>query len=203
MARTDTTVNTSFTRTGQVTYRFEPPYGIVTIELPSGSSWSSGLHWHETHTEFLEVVEGTATVTLDGVTRDYTPRDGVIRVEPFCVHEWRRAEEADGELVVSEWTAPLDGQKEIFFRNLNSVLLENRQSRLISPALWIPLQLFVMFHHLDNYPVFAGGMFRRWISHAVLTVAWLLGMFLGMEAIYEEYTPPRLLSPYRIGEKTE
>ncbi|KAI9880122.1 MAG: hypothetical protein M1830_005367 [Pleopsidium flavum] len=88
--RTNTTSKTSFTRPGSVTYDLSARE-LVTIILPAGSDWNSGLHWHETHVEFLQIIKGRAEVTLNGRTRNYTPDDGIIRVERFGQHEWKRA----------------------------------------------------------------------------------------------------------------
>lgn len=52
--------------------------------------------------------------------------DGIITVPVNARHEWRRVENGGEELVVREWTDPEDGEKEVFFRNLNSVLLESQ-----------------------------------------------------------------------------
>src|SRR5690242_3345848 len=120
----------SFTRPlpNGVTYTLpSPPHTspVVTITLPPHSTWTSGLHFPATHTEYLSIVKGTALVTLNGVTNTYTSSDGVITVPRYARHEWRRAPEIEeDELVVKEWTDPEDGEKEIFFRNLNSAILD-------------------------------------------------------------------------------
>ena len=36
----------------------------VTITLAIGSKWTSQPHWHETHTEFLQILQGRAFVRL-------------------------------------------------------------------------------------------------------------------------------------------
>ncbi|KAK6069067.1 hypothetical protein SCUP234_10857 [Seiridium cupressi] len=126
--RTDYTTQTIFSRPAPaaVTYDLSIP-NQATITLPPKSTWTSGPHWHETHTEFLRVLSGAAEITLSGavlpsVTRD----DGIVTVPRGAVHEWRRSRAANGEedLVVREWTHPGDGAKEVFFRNLNGMVLD-------------------------------------------------------------------------------
>jgi hypothetical protein len=167
--------------------------------------WTSGPHWHETHTEYLQVLQGRASVTLAGETKVYGPDDGVVVVERFTVHEWRRADDEGGELMVQEWTEPQDGEKEVFFRMLNSFLAEPRPEkmyrRLSFPLLlgeswvesWVVLvQLFVIFRELDNWPILVGTKGRgdrvTWtITHTVLWFVSWAGRFLGLEARYVEY----------------
>lgn len=201
-----------------MTYDLSAP-DVVTITLPAGSDWTSGLHWHETHTEFLQIIKGRAEVTFGGRTRNITPGDGIIRVERFAKHEWKRAKprarealedrgdlrqagDADEELVVKEWTDAEDGMKEIFFRNLNSVITEPMNEDLWLPDLWITLQLFMIFHGLDNYPVLLGGVAGHLMTHVVLRAARILGLILGLKPAYPEYTPKRLLDKYEESRKS-
>jgi hypothetical protein len=149
----------------------------VTITLPSGSLWTSGLHWHETHTEFLQLIKGRIRVRLGDTVQtisaspnsDNPPPE--IRVDKNVWHEWSRAEVESGEeevedVVVIERTDPADGGKAIFFWNLNGVILEAQS--IAKPAfipkrlsgacigLWVSLNLFAIFYALDNYPVLLG-----------------------------------------------
>lgn len=197
MLRTITTDRSSFTRTGQVTYEFSPTSNVVTISLPRASPWTSGLHWHETHTEYLQVIKGRALVTLEDFTKIYGPEDGFITVKKGMRHEWKLAPSAATDddadvtaLIVNEWTDPADGQKEIFFRNLSSVLMEPpmQDARLT-------LQLFCIFWALDNYPVLIPARSRtvEWaVTHLALIMASVVGRFLGVKGVYEEYTPKPL-----------
>ena len=199
MPRTITKDRTSFTRSGDVTYNLpSPPFSsaVVTITLPPGSNWTSGLHWHEAHTEYLAIIKGTAQVTLNSVTETYTPSDGIIVVHRYARHEWRRAEPDGEELVVEEWTNPADGAKEVFFRNLNSVILDC--SKAGPPTdWWLTLQLFVIFSGLDNFPVlldfahlpYIGESFEWAVTHTVLFCAITMGKMLGCKSVYQEYTP--------------
>ncbi|MCJ1368118.1 hypothetical protein MMC16_007257 [Acarospora aff. strigata] len=211
-ARADTTFQTYFTRPGSVTYDLSTP-DSVTITLPPGSYWSSGLHWHETHTEFLQVIKGSAEVTLDGRTRNFVSEDGIIVVKRSVQHEWKRARpslgtsascrdserercEDDEELVVREWTDPRDGMKELFFRNLNSVIMEPGNKGLWFPDRWIGLQILVVSQALDNYPVFVQGRAARLVTCSVFVVVRLLALIFGLEPVYLEYTPASLVDSY-------
>ncbi|KAI1039538.1 hypothetical protein LB505_002613 [Fusarium chuoi] len=146
--------------------------GHVRITLPESSTWSSGLHWHETHDEYLKVVKGTIRVRLGdsrqviSATDDNQPE---IKVPRYAWHEWQRAAPDGEEVVVIERTDPDDNDKAIFFWNLNGVILNSPKllndkasvvSRLPSRLqglfldIWIPLNLFIIFRTLDNIPVF-------------------------------------------------
>ena len=187
MSRLDTRSQQTFARPGKVTYSFTPHSPKVTITLPPSSTWTSGLHWHETHTEYLQITSGTALVTIEKSSKLYSATDGPIRVDKFVKHEWKRAEnqDVDKDLVVEEWTDPQDGQKEVFFRNLSSVLQQNPDAS----GHWIVLQLFIIFGAMDNYPVMVEGVAGRVVTHVVLALAAFIGFFLGLRATYPEYTP--------------
>ncbi|KAK6200883.1 hypothetical protein LQW54_009467 [Pestalotiopsis sp. IQ-011] len=91
---------TAFTRPppGAVVYDLGIP-GQAIITLPAGSTWTSGPHWHEAHTEFLQVLEGAAEIALAGypLMPAVTPDAGVVTVPRGVVHEWRRARAAGTE----------------------------------------------------------------------------------------------------------
>lgn len=199
MGRTITIDYKSFSRPG-VTYILpDPPYSAreVTITLPPGSSWTSGLHWHETHTEYLQIECGSALVTLNGVTKTYTSSDGLIVVPRYARHEWRRASSSEEVLIVKEWTAPADGEKEVFFRNLSSIIQEWSSSEGPKREWWLTLQLYVLFREMDNWPVILSSrcipLFKNafeWvITHVILFLASLLGSLMGLHGQYVEYTP--------------
>ncbi|KAI9162840.1 FAD-containing monooxygenase EthA [Paramyrothecium foliicola] len=153
-----------------VKYDLSTP-GHVKITLPPASTWSSGLHWHETHDEYLKVIKGGIRVRLGNswsVIKATDSEQPEIKVNRYVWHEWKRAEPSD-EVVVIERTEPEDDDKALFFWNLNGVilstpkLLEDHSSFLsrlpvaIQPSMldvWIMLQLFIIFAHLDNFPVF-------------------------------------------------
>lgn len=79
------------------------------------------------------------------------------------VHEWRRAS-ADGEEVVAQkWTDPADGVQEVFFPNLNSVILDAGMERegaakWIPTSWWVELQILTTCAGMDNYPVFVEAL---------------------------------------------
>ncbi|EWG38560.1 hypothetical protein FVEG_14915 [Fusarium verticillioides 7600] len=146
--------------------------GQVRITLPESSTWSSGLHWHEIHDEYLKVVKGTIRVRLGDLRQVISATDGnqpEVKVPRYTWHEWQRAAPKGEEVVVIERTEPDDNDKAIFFWNLNGVILNSPKmlrdetslvSRLPSRLqgllldIWIPLNLFIIFRSLDNIPVF-------------------------------------------------
>ncbi|KAI1655271.1 hypothetical protein F4813DRAFT_186502 [Daldinia decipiens] len=189
--RTRRTDQDTFTRAGPeaVTYDLSVR-DQATIRVPVGSAWTSGPHWHDSHTEFLQVLAGRARVMLSGRIFCARPADGVVTVPRGAVHEWRRAEEetagADAEeLVVREWTEPRDGAKEMFFRNLNGIILDAAGG---GDAL-VTLELWNLFWRADNYPVTAVG--AGWVggvaTRAAMGVAVVVGWVLGRRGVYEEY----------------
>lgn len=149
-----------------VVYDLSEPHQ-VTITLPASSTWSSGLHWHERHVEYLRVIKGSAQVTLDNQVRTISASDSEteVRVDRNVWHEWRRADIEDNEdVVVVERTDPEDGEKAVFFWNLNGVILKAQglacppyMPKLLHGLLvdtWVTLSLFAIFRVLDNVPVF-------------------------------------------------
>ncbi|KAK2609361.1 hypothetical protein QQS21_002142 [Conoideocrella luteorostrata] len=143
----------------------------VTISLPPTSTWSSGLHWHEGHVEYLKVVQGSIKVRLGSMQRIISASETSqpeLRIDKFVWHEWQRAESGGSEVVVIERTDPADGEKSLFFWNLNSVILNIPRLLDTQPFLsrcpaaaarllltfWMELNLMVIFAHLDNIPVY-------------------------------------------------
>lgn len=150
----------------EVVYDLSEPHQ-VTITLPASSTWSSGLHWHERHVEYLHVIKGSVQVTLDSQVRTISATDAEteVRVDRNVWHEWRRADiEGDEDVVVVERTDPEDGEKGVFFWNLNGVILKAQSlncppymPKLLHGILleaWVTLSLFAIFRGLDNVPVF-------------------------------------------------
>ena len=199
MPRTVTTHLQSFQRPN-VTYEFSsgPKAHVTTITVPPGSDWTSEPHWHLSHTEFLSVKNGTALVSLGSQTRSITPSDGSIVIERGTLHEWRRDPSDSSLLVVEEWTDPADGEKELFFRNLCSALLDMTSfpSRAPPPTWlsvdwWILLQLFLIFREFDNYPLLYYGVTSRLATYLILRIAQIFGLILGLRGHYNEYTPEK------------
>jgi len=143
------------TRPSEVTYHIptSPNASKTTICLPHGSRWTSGLHFHTQHTEYLRVVRGAVDLYLDGEFKTISAAEGgmldgrgelvssglVVRVDPYKRHSWQRADNASrrtlcgmrrrvasdyaDDVVVEEWTDPADVSKPLFFWNLNRVVL--------------------------------------------------------------------------------
>ncbi|EXJ66256.1 uncharacterized protein A1O5_10408 [Cladophialophora psammophila CBS 110553] len=184
----------------------------VTITVPVASTWTSGPHWHETHAEFLQILQGRALVKLGDRSGVYGAGDGVIEVPIYTVHEWRRiaGDDDQGDLMVREWTIPEDGEKEGFFRMLTSFLTEPHPSSLYqAPSMtpkwvrtqiehWIVvLQLFCIFHSWDNWPVLVGedsGWVSWAVTHLVLTFSSAIGFVLGLRGTYGAYVSDELMS---------
>ncbi|KAL6856308.1 hypothetical protein J3F83DRAFT_752969 [Trichoderma novae-zelandiae] len=191
----------------------------ATITLPPKSTWSSGLHWHEAHTEYLKVVKGSIRVRLGDTEQILTAsrtNQPEITVERYAWHEWQRAELDGEEAVVVERTDPADGEKALFFWNLNGIILSagrvigtNVPGFTFFPSTikdliiecWITFNLFIVFHSLDNLPVILGttrfgkgkasrGLSADWfVSHLLLSLAALAGRVFGLRAVRSEYTP--------------
>ncbi|KAI0882838.1 uncharacterized protein GGS22DRAFT_41611 [Annulohypoxylon maeteangense] len=203
--RTPRPSQTSFTRPAPaaVTYDLSIP-DQATITVPRGSTWSSGPHWHEAHTEFLEVLAGRARVRLGGKTVRVGRGEGVVVIPRGVVHEWLRDDvvgehegedigeggEEDGDLIVREWTEPKDGMKEVFFRNLNGLILDaaGDKSGGWRSGVVLEVELWNLFWRADNYPViWNGGWVGRVATKVVMGVAVALGWVFGWKGVYEEY----------------
>ncbi|KAI1875351.1 hypothetical protein JX265_004409 [Neoarthrinium moseri] len=206
--RKASTTHSVFTRPppSAVTYDLSVPHQ-ATITLPPGSAWTSGPHWHETHTEFLRVVSGAAEIRLCGTLLPaVTAADGTITVPRGVIHEWKRSSSTlqDEPLVVSEWTQPRDGVKEVFFRCVNGLLLESdpgearkREQRGTSQGCWndtwqrwmLELELMNVFWRMDNWPLLLPvgwpGIVQWIATKAVLGVALVLGWCLGRKGVYK------------------
>lgn len=218
--RRTTTHLQTFDRKGAeaVKYDLSKP-DSVTITVPAGSKWTSEAHWHETHTEYLQILRGRAFVRLGNHTaREFGPGDGVIEVPKFTVHEWHRIKDNDEDLIVREWTVPQDGQKEVFFRMLNSFLTEERPTALYTTPWMAPqfvrgwierwvvaMQLFVIFRSCDNWPVFVGGSTGSgWlVTHLILSVCSWVGYVFGLRGWYREYVTEELLDRGKQVRKSE
>ncbi|RGP67317.1 hypothetical protein FSPOR_6076 [Fusarium sporotrichioides] len=206
-----------------VTYDLSTPRQVH-ITLPKASTWSSGLHWHEAHTEWLCLMKGSIWVQLGDTKETFTVNEGQkmeIQVPRYTWHEWGRSRMDDEDVEVIERTDPADGDKAIFFWNLNGVILNAPKnltdswiiSRLPSRLqglfldLWIPLNLFVIFRYLDNVPVFLNApklvpvsndtvkaLLRNIdmvVSHLVLWIASCAGGVLGLKPVQARYTPAK------------
>ncbi|CAJ2512758.1 Uu.00g008770.m01.CDS01 [Anthostomella pinea] len=195
-ARTRTAEQSIFKRPAPsaVTYDLSVP-DQATIRLPPDSTWTSGPHWHDNHTEFLQVLSGHAEIRLSGTMMpSVSAIDGVVIVPRGTVHEWRRSPSAglDDELVVKEWTDPKDGQKEAFFKNLNGIILDAISA---GDGSWrmrtLDLELRNLFWRMDNWPEFLSPSWPGWIQGAMtrflLLGSVIVGKVLGCRGSYEEY----------------
>ena len=167
----------------------------------------------------------------DGVleTSYVGPRSGVIVVPQGRMHRLRRADLGEGaktwsegvafreggkiekdiwegEVKAEEWTAPADGRKQLFFRNLAGVVGERKgdgaKDTGWAAGAWnswedalVVMSVFAVMREFDNWPAFLGGRFRsvEWVvSHVLLAVVSWIGAFFGVRGWYEEYTPEEL-----------
>lgn len=192
------------------------PNYSVTITFPIASKIATGLHWHEKHTEYLQVIQGVALVTLGDSTEKYTASSGVITIPRFVVHEYRRADsvpstskspkriedEDDGQdvdLVVEEWTDPADGEKPIFLRNVVGLILDRDPDAGLLGNLRTAWGLFVVFWEWDNFPRLVrmpklwgvGRVLERVVTWGILGFAAALGRWFGVRGGYEEYGTKR------------
>jgi hypothetical protein len=90
----------------QFTETSATPTSITTILLPKNSTWTSGLHWHNNHTEYLRLVQGSIFVRLGSDTQIISAVAGgrhdmggglatgglVIKVDKGMRHNWGRAQ---------------------------------------------------------------------------------------------------------------
>lgn len=227
-----------------------------TIALPRRSVWTSGLHFHTTHTEYLRLVKGSIFVELDGELKFLSAKAGgevslrggellksglELKVDRYVRHNWGRAdvrlasrrfgrrvdtappEDQNEEVIVEEWTDPSDIIKPLFFWNLNGVItalqdapLSRKQSviEVILGSWWIPLQLFIIFWDLDNWPVFLSmrGISSPYLGEnlgreleclaehvmtfIVLFAAKVFGRLNGIRAVSQGRTPDELWEAY-------
>ncbi|KAH7384545.1 hypothetical protein BKA66DRAFT_511738 [Pyrenochaeta sp. MPI-SDFR-AT-0127] len=78
-----------------------------TVALPSRSQWTSGLHYHTMHTEYLRLIKGSIFVELDGELKFFSAKAGgevswrtgelltsglELKVDRYARHNWGRAE---------------------------------------------------------------------------------------------------------------
>ena len=217
----------------------------TTITIRAGSPIGTGLHWHVAHIEYIKVLQGAALIYLSGTSKIVTKDDGVVEIPRYARHEWMRfdrpahllareqrrvpeewtrekgKEETKAlmgmDLVAEEWTEPRDGQKEIFFRNLFSVVDEPGYGFGVLGGLYKMLATTCVMWELDNYPVFVdiggwkGGlreMVEGSLTYAIMGLLMLVGRLLGLKAVNEEYTPESLIAAWEgrkagTGVKTE
>lgn len=186
-------------------------------------------------------------VSLLGKREVVTPPSLTLHVKRYARHNWGRAKEyliaqrlllhrkvelpddIDEEVIVEEYTDPADISKPLFFWNLNGVITASRNAPLprgqslaksVLGDYWIPIQLFVIFWELDNWPVFfdlwgtlgiagptplgvPGRAVQRTVEYIVtgtiLFWASLAGKTFGVRAVNKERTPHELWIAYGKG----
>ncbi|KAF8893017.1 hypothetical protein BD779DRAFT_1468060 [Infundibulicybe gibba] len=118
------------------------------------------LHWHETHDEYIHILEGQLEITLGSHVKTYDHHDGPICIRKGVVHGLRSARGV--RCVVEERTEPMDEQKEILFRNLMG---SGKQANVF--------EAMQIFYHGDGRPVFP--IHIPWLERMFVTV---VGNFL-------------------------
>ncbi|KAH7164890.1 hypothetical protein DER46DRAFT_354132 [Fusarium sp. MPI-SDFR-AT-0072] len=179
--------------------------GVVDIYLRAGDNTpGTGLHWHETHTEYLQVIQGYALVTVGDRTAVFSKDEGIITIPRYTMHQYMRADKTDEgkvgkdvDLIVREWTEPGDGDKEVFFRNMISLIMDKKDGALGTVGMLLSVMTVCWSH--DNYPVFWKGpevfgeavqqRVRRVVTYSLMGCLVLFGRLVGCKPQYPEYTP--------------
>ncbi|KAF9467682.1 hypothetical protein BDZ94DRAFT_1248771 [Collybia nuda] len=73
-------------------------------------------HWHETHNEIICVLDGQMEITLGASVRLYGPHDGDVVIPKGAIHSLKTYKGV--ACTFQERTDPMDGEKEVFFRNM-------------------------------------------------------------------------------------
>jgi hypothetical protein len=105
----------------------------TTISLPRRSAWTSGLHFHASHTEYLRLVKGAIFVQIGGQTKLISALKGgevdsssgellseglVVEVPRFARHNWGRLEHynklyrSGNQGISKQWSLPEDWDEE-------------------------------------------------------------------------------------------
>ena len=74
------------------------------MEVPSGSRWEPGAHWHEDYVEHIRIIQGSAKVWINGTMQALSEGEETV-FQLFDVHNFSRAEFDTGPtLLIEEWT---------------------------------------------------------------------------------------------------
>lgn len=74
------------------------------IEIPCGSHWEPGAHWHEEYTEHVRILQGRALVCINGQVQQLEA-DGRAVFRLFDIHNFCRADFDNGpSVLIEEWT---------------------------------------------------------------------------------------------------
>ena len=218
------------------------PVHIITNSIPPKSQWAALPHWHETHTEHFYVSQGYALVRLRNIYSVIGAEDGPVEVPPFTIHGFSRADVTDNkeaaqkawdefaartgktevqfgewreeDVLVEEWTTPMDRHKEIFFRNLISYYRDYFQPIVTGGDAWTMVvslpglmvhtfKLLACLSYLDNYQLLLDNGLGRsreggitWLSkgliYGIMGAARMAGKVFGWRVWWEEYTPDEL-----------
>lgn len=168
---------------------------IVRITLPEKSTFTVGAHWHERHIEYFKVTKGRLAVKRGGVVEVVTPDSGVQRVDRFVVHDFWRAdkdlseEDKDaGDVITEEWTDPMDGIKQVFFRNVFSVVQDAEKFW----GWWTYLQALTVISTYDEFLDILPGRLSYTTTHILYAGVRAIAPLIGLSPWHEEYTPTRL-----------
>jgi hypothetical protein len=202
--------------------------GVTVGRLKAGGALTVTSHWHEKYIEHMRINQGYLLITVGTSTRIYGPEDGTIDILPFQIHSISQGtipaakpylaqrnglkpgwEEED--VVFEEWNTPVDGQKEVFFRNLFGFVKDhfegpiNGKLRLtaVLGLLLHAMELLNSSRALDNYMLFmpvSMGRARsgrpsalgRATTYSIYRVAQLVSWVCGYSWWREEYTPVEL-----------
>ncbi|KAJ8113192.1 hypothetical protein OPT61_g4623 [Boeremia exigua] len=154
----------------------------TTITLARYSAWTSGLHFHATHTEYLRLVKGAIFVELNGTTKLISALEGgevarstgklaqeglVVEVPQFAKHNWGRLEHYFSSIedmkkgAQQERTLPEDWSEEV-------VVEEWTDPSDIDKALF--------FWNLNNIITPPSGVVlssRQWVAASLLGNLWI------------------------------
>ena len=108
------------------------------------------------------------------------------------------------QVEAEEWTTPKDGEKEVFFRNLLSVISEPPNGILGEILRFI--HIVIIYQDMDTRMVILDmgsengkgwrGVVEELMWRVVMGVAGLIGGVLGLKPVSEAYTPDRLISKW-------
>lgn len=200
--------------------------------IPAGSAFETGYHWHNDHAESFKVLSSAMLVTINNKSFVVTDASPAITIPRKARHEtmrwdgpgrrghqkaaqeaFRKEMVAKGqskeleklgvqEVEVREWTTPVDGEKEVFFRNFLSAVSEPRTG--VFGQILKFVHVVIIFQGLDTSMVLLDmgsdsgqgwrGMVEKMIWWIFVGVAVMIGGIFGLNPVSEAYTPGDLMS---------
>ncbi|ESK88669.1 hypothetical protein Moror_3072 [Moniliophthora roreri MCA 2997] len=150
-----------------VTMTFLKNAEYVTRVTFTGDADCEGLfvpfHWHETHDEIMRIESGQIKIAMGSTPyKVYTPEDGEVFIPKGTPHSLMSVKGIP--TVVMERTVPMDGSKELFFRNLFAIR---------GGPLGSLLPVMQVFYYGDGMPTFP--IHIPWLEKAFVT---LLGYYI-------------------------